>query len=327
MRHRAIKYTPEHLHCDAHMWAPITPQGTGLLAVQTVADVSSSFRIAATGVVLEMDKSTQVVKKLKLTGEPYKIFKKTAFVKGMFNSALEVAKFEGAAIRTVSGIRGQIKRALSTPEGAFRATFEDKVLMSDVVFVRTWFNVAVPQFFAPVTNLLLPVGEKDAWRGARTVAEIKRARGIRAVAAQDSLYQEIQREPKVFSDLVIPRNLQKELPYSLKPKFAAAKGRDLNAERVNVEVDSKEKKVRRMMKMLTEVAKKKEALTAKETEKRVKEFIKKKEAIEEKKFKRQKEARKQVARALSKDHARKERALERGGGGRGPPQKKRRKMD
>ena len=141
MRHRMIKYTPQHLHCDAHFWGPVTPQGTGFLAVQSVSDAPSNFRIAATGVVLEMDKSTQVVKKLKLTGEPYKVFKKTAFIKGMFTSGLEVAKFEGAAIRTVSGIRGQIKKGLSTPEGCFRATFEDKILMSDVVFVKTWFNV------------------------------------------------------------------------------------------------------------------------------------------------------------------------------------------
>ena len=33
-RQRMIKYTPQHEMCNAHIWGPVTPQGTGVLAVQ-----------------------------------------------------------------------------------------------------------------------------------------------------------------------------------------------------------------------------------------------------------------------------------------------------
>eukprot|EP00962_Isochrysis_galbana_P006345 scaffold1710_cov126-Isochrysis_galbana.AAC.3 len=97
------------MHCMAVFHGPATPPSTGVLAFQ--ADARRTFRISATGVVLELAANLKVVKKLKLVGAPFKVFKNTAFVKDMFTSALEVAKFEGAAIRTVSGVRGQVRVA------------------------------------------------------------------------------------------------------------------------------------------------------------------------------------------------------------------------
>merc|ERR1711872_217537 len=290
-------------------------QGTGFLSVPSVSDEikQTNFRISSTGVVLELDKSTQIVKKLKLTGEPYKIFKKTAFIKGMFNTSLEVAKFEGAAIRTVSGIRGQIKKCLSEPEGAFRATFEDKILMSDIVFVKTWFTVEVPKFYAVVTNLLQKEEERSSWKGMRTVAEIKRENNIRNEVNTDSLYKEVKRDPKVFNPLQIPRNLQEELPYNLKPKIIA-KGQDPTKDRVAVVLDHKERKVQNAFKMLREMYGQKQITSEKEKKKRVEDFIQKKNIIEEKKMKRQKEARKQISRMLSKNKAKQERMANRKGG-------------
>ncbi|CAM9411175.1 unnamed protein product, partial [Heterosigma akashiwo] len=115
-RQRFLKYTPEHMHCHATFYAPLIPANTGILAFQTLDKELAGFRICMTGTALELDDSFDVVKKLKLVGTPLKIFKNTAFIQGMFNSELEVAKFEGAAIKTVSGIRGTIKKAASARE-------------------------------------------------------------------------------------------------------------------------------------------------------------------------------------------------------------------
>lgn len=121
--------------------------------MQSMSSDVKKFRIAATGIVLELNKTFEVMKKLKLVGEPFKIFKNTAFIKGMFNSSLEVASYEGAQIRTVSGIRGQVKKALKEGQkGSFRATFEDKILMSDIVFCKTWYKMPLQKFYNPIVD-------------------------------------------------------------------------------------------------------------------------------------------------------------------------------
>ncbi|KAH7820486.1 putative ribosome biogenesis protein BMS1 [Monocercomonoides exilis] len=173
-KQRLLKYTPPHIHCLATFWGQFAPQGAGVIAYQHTALLSPTFRIAATGVVMEAGHSFRIVKKLKLVGYPFKIFKNTAFVKDMFNSELEVAKFEGAKIQTVSGIRGQVKKALTTkghPTGSFRASFEDKILLSDIVFLRTWVNVEPIKFYNPLFTLIEDDGELTGKEEMRKKAE------------------------------------------------------------------------------------------------------------------------------------------------------------
>lgn len=206
------------MHCQATFYGPQVPPNTGILAIQRLTGNIPGFRISATGVVLELDASSKVVKKLKLVGTPTKIFKNTAFVTGMFNSELEVSRFEGASIRTVSGLRGQVKKSIREGQpGTFRATFEDKILRSDIIFCRTWVPVEIKQYYNPVTSLLCKSGA-DGWRAMKNKAQLHVETKTPIEVNPDSIYKPIERKERTFNTLRIPKTLEGALPFSSKHK-------------------------------------------------------------------------------------------------------------
>jgi ribosome biogenesis protein BMS1 len=201
-----------------------------IVAFQSMSTSLPHFRICATGDLIENNKSFEVVKKLKLIGEPYKIEKKTAFIRGMFNSSLEVAKYIGAEVKTVSGIRGQIKKeenkkgerneggsfAIGEEGGCFRATFEDKILKSDIVFLRTWSRIEVfPYCFG--------LNDYANVKYVKTTSEIRQEKGIVFEQKKDSEYKEIIRKDRVFPSLMIPQKLENALPFKSKSKSKGEK--------------------------------------------------------------------------------------------------------
>ena len=210
-RLRMLKYTPKHTHAFGVFYGPFLPVNTPFLAIQHLDN--TNFRVSATGTVLELNHSFPIMKKLKLVGEPTKIFKNTAFVKGMFNSELEVAKFEGAKIRTVSGIRGMIKKAADGkgPPGTYRAAFEDRIAMSDIVFLRTWYQLQVKMFYNPLsTNTRL----------LKTTAQVRSERGLEIPTG--NTYERNMVKPEFTArPLRIPAKLEAQLPFKSKQKQKA----------------------------------------------------------------------------------------------------------
>jgi ribosome biogenesis protein BMS1 len=246
IRNRMLKYTPEHMHCFGTFYGPLIPPNTGFSCYQSFSAKNPGFRIAASGTVLDVEEAPEIVKKLKLTGTPYKIFKNTAFIKDMFTSALEIAKFEGASIKTVSGIRGQIKKALSKPEGHFRATFEDKILMSDIVFLRAWYPVKPHRFYNPVTNLI-------GWEGMRLTGEVRRDEGLATPQQKNSLYKPVERETRHFNPLRVPRAIAAELPFKSQIVQMKKQSKPTYMQKRAVVLGGEEKKARDLMQKIMTV--------------------------------------------------------------------------
>eukprot|EP00184_Porphyridium_aerugineum_P005900 CAMPEP_0184707372 /NCGR_PEP_ID=MMETSP0313-20130426/37231_1 /TAXON_ID=2792 /ORGANISM="Porphyridium aerugineum, Strain SAG 1380-2" /LENGTH=1304 /DNA_ID=CAMNT_0027168947 /DNA_START=48 /DNA_END=3959 /DNA_ORIENTATION=- len=324
-RIRYLKYTPEYMHCSAVFWAPQCVPGTGVIMFSTLSRDVASFRIAATGIVTECLPEIKIMKKLKLVGEPYEIHKNSAFIKGMFTSELEVSKFIGAAIRTVSGIRGTIKKAIRDPKdfkvgskeddeykrkermasihaGAFRATFEDRLLRSDLVFLRAWVAVEKKKFCVTITSLLERVeqrlsGMKQApWR-MKTIRELRIENQVAVPSRPDSHYRDINERPEFrkFNPLRVPTKLQVELPFASKiqeflPKKKGIKALldkkhkdplDLQKERAVIMSDQ-ERKEYTVMQMINTIRNAREK-KAKQSKKERLEHRKKELALEEKK--------------------------------------------
>ena len=325
-RNRMLKYTPEHMHCFGTFYGPLIAPNSGFCCVQSFSNKNPAFRIAATGVVLNVDENTEIVKKLKLTGHPYKVFKNTAFIRDMFSTSLEIAKFEGASIRTVSGIRGQIKRALAKPEGHFRATFEDKLLMSDIVFLSAWYPVKPHRFYNPVTNLLEDVAqetgdEKDdtGWKGMRLTGQVRADENLPTPKQKNSAYRPIERPTRHFNPLRIPRGLAAELPYKSQITQMAPQRKQTYLQKRAVVLGGEEKRARDLMQKIMTIRKEKVEKRRAKQEERKEPYRRKVRENEEKKAEREKRERTEYWRKEGK----KRRNQDDGGGSRGGKRVKR----
>ncbi|SCM03752.1 asparagine and aspartate rich protein 2, putative [Plasmodium chabaudi adami] len=204
VRTRFLKYTTEHMHCNCTFYGPLSGVNSGILAIYNYKKIPF-YRICINGIILETNNNINIMKKLKLIGEPYKIFKNTAFIKNMFNSDLEVCKFINCPVITPSGIKGLIKNKLND-KGDFRCTFSDQIKKSDLVILKLYVNVSIKKYY-----------NYDIENRLKSINELRYIYNI--YVNHSSGYRKMPFRHFYHSKIYVKPQLLKQLPFKSKPKL------------------------------------------------------------------------------------------------------------
>lgn len=77
--------------------------------------------------------------------------------------------------------------------------------MSDVVFLRAWTRVEIPQFYNPLTTALQP--RDHIWQGMKTVAELRKEHNLPIPVNKDSIYKVLSCREKKSLNMEFPLSL------------------------------------------------------------------------------------------------------------------------
>lgn len=163
---KAIKYLrgTGGLYAETVFYGPAVPVQTHFF----VYSYSGQFRFLASGQILNASGDVTIKKKLKLIGYPKDIMGNTAIIQSMFSSGQEVAQFSNAKLSCASGLRGILKGPIGNA-GDFRAAFEGKMAISDIVFIKA-FVPMIPH------NHMVHTGPAAVY--VRSLSELKKQAGL-----------------------------------------------------------------------------------------------------------------------------------------------------
>ncbi|KAM5273163.1 pre-rRNA-processing protein TSR1 homolog [Ctenodactylus gundi] len=137
-KHKFQRFLTADTALVATVYAPITfPPASVLLFKQQSNGMHS---LIATGHLLSVDPDRMVIKRIVLSGHPFKIFTKMAVVRYMFFSREDVLWFKPVELRTKWGRRGHIKEPLGT-HGHMKCTFDGKLKSQDTVLMNLYKRV------------------------------------------------------------------------------------------------------------------------------------------------------------------------------------------
>ncbi|XP_030008815.1 pre-rRNA-processing protein TSR1 homolog [Sphaeramia orbicularis] len=167
-RFRASPIFSQHTSADKHkmerflrpdaptvvsVYAPITFPPAGILLFKQRNDGIQD--LVATGSLLSCDPQRVVLKRIVLSGHPFKINRRSAVVRYMFFNRDDIMWFKPVELRTKWGRRGHIKEALGT-HGHMKCVFDNQLRSQDTVLMNLYKRVYPRWTYDPYVPLPLP---------------------------------------------------------------------------------------------------------------------------------------------------------------------------
>ena len=147
----------------------------------------------------------------------------------------------------------------------------------------------------------------------RLTGQIRRDEGIKTPLNVNSTYKKIERPPRRFNPLVVPKKLQASLPYASKPKLMKAQKNQTYLQKRAVVMEPEEKKALALMQQIRALRKDQVARRHEKKEEKKAERAKKLEKEEAKRSEKEKEKKKEIMR-IAGQKSKREADLEEGRG-------------
>uniref|UniRef100_A0A8C0H9C4 Pre-rRNA-processing protein TSR1 homolog n=1 Tax=Chelonoidis abingdonii TaxID=106734 RepID=A0A8C0H9C4_CHEAB len=120
------------------VYAPITFTPASVLLFKQRSN--GMHDLIATGFLLSVDPDRIIIKRLVLSGHPFKIFSKTAVVRYMFFNREDVLWFKPVELSTEWGRRGHITEPLAT-HGHMKRHFDGQLKSQDTVLLNLYKRI------------------------------------------------------------------------------------------------------------------------------------------------------------------------------------------
>ncbi|XP_012945845.1 pre-rRNA-processing protein TSR1 homolog [Aplysia californica] len=152
------RFLPKNGFIVASMYAPIMFAPAPVLVFRENA--LERFDLVAKGSLLPLDTDRIVIKRVVLSGVPFKINKKSVVVRYMFFNREDIEFYKPIELRTKHGKRGHIKQALGT-HGHMKCTFNSQLKSEDTVLMHLYKRVFPKWSYDPQVPILPPVIVED----------------------------------------------------------------------------------------------------------------------------------------------------------------------